>query len=204
VACRVALKPVRVELSVERELAPAPDGSPRRARLSAEFEATGAPDAYGPEAADVGAALVGLARRLEEGIERAEMKPPERPERSLAELVERYHPRQAELVQVLFEDGEITEKERALLAEHVATLPASSRRSSPERAPAAASNRGAVRAERGGEVPTGGGRPVPELLSTYRIHTLKEAGAVRARRQISYDEYMALRRHFSTDAATAG
>jgi hypothetical protein len=43
-------------------------------------------------------------------------------------------------------------------------------------------------------------RPVPELLRTFQIASLRQAGAVRARRQISFAEYMALKRHFeSTD-----
>jgi hypothetical protein len=43
---------------------------------------------------------------------------------------------------------------------------------------------------------------VPELLRTFQIETLRQAGAVRARRQISFEEYMALKRHF--EAASAG
>jgi hypothetical protein len=42
-------------------------------------------------------------------------------------------------------------------------------------------------------------RPVDELVRTYRIESIKQAGAVRARRQISYEEYMALKRHFQSE-----
>jgi hypothetical protein len=44
-------------------------------------------------------------------------------------------------------------------------------------------------------------RPTGQLLDQYRIESLKQAGAVRARRQISFEEYMALKRHFSAQAA---
>jgi hypothetical protein len=33
-------------------------------------------------------------------------------------------------------------------------------------------------------------------LRVYQINSLKQAGAVRARREISFSEYMALKRHF--------
>ena len=42
-------------------------------------------------------------------------------------------------------------------------------------------------------------RPISELLERYQITSLKQAGAVRARREISFEEYMALKRHFQRD-----
>ncbi len=48
-----------------------------------------------------------------------------------------------------------------------------------------------------------GARSVSELRRTYQIDTLKQAGAVRARRQISFAEYMALKRHFEAEASSA-
>jgi hypothetical protein len=44
---------------------------------------------------------------------------------------------------------------------------------------------------------------VEELLHTYQITSLRQAGAVRARRQISFDEYMSLKRHFAASEAGA-
>jgi hypothetical protein len=41
-------------------------------------------------------------------------------------------------------------------------------------------------------------RPVADLLREFGITSLKQAGAVRARRQISFAEYMALKRHFES------
>lgn len=122
---------------------------------------------------------------------------PSRPERGLAELVETYRPRQKELIDLLHEEGEITSGEHALLAAQFP--PAGTARATPPR-PAEPSPLPHLAAERAAPVPAERGlpaaRPVPELLRLYQITTLRQAGAVRARRQISFAEYMALKRHF--------
>jgi len=51
--------------------------------------------------------------------------------------------------------------------------------------------------------PDEGARTVAELLRLYRIDSLKQAGAVRARREISFAEYMALKRYFQEPGASA-
>lgn len=191
----MVLRRREVELTVERPLAGFPEGG--RVRLSARFEPTGE---AGPTPKELGEALDRLRADLD-----ALVGPPlaaagiARPDRELSELVNAYRPRQRELVDLLRDEGEITPVEHARLAEYLSTgTPASraepSARPSFEDQPIAAAP---VLAERGGE----GARPVPELLRTYQIETLKQAGAVRARRQISFSEYMALKRHFETPSS---
>ena len=119
-----------------------------------------------------------------------------RAERELAELVNAYRPRQRELVDLLRDEGEISPTEHARLVEYLVTSAATARpepspRPAYEDQPIAAAP---IFADRAGEA----ARPVPELLRTYRIESLRQAGAVRARRQISFSEYMALKRHFES------
>lgn len=115
-----------------------------------------------------------------------------RADRELSELIETYRPRQRELIDLLLEEGELTATEHARLREHLeATAEAGRGRATSgeppaPRAPAASP----------APAPAAGGRPVEELLRAYEITTLRQAGAVRARRQISYDEYMRLKAHF--------
>ncbi len=169
-------------------------------RLTARFEVgdAGSP----PTPAELAGALDALREDLD-----ALVGPPiaaapiARPDRELTELVETYRPRQRELVDLLLADGEITSAEHHRLREYLA-LP------SKEAPPADVAARPVpiltdapiaavpLAVER---TPTPG-RPVPELLATYQIASLRQAGAVRARRQISFGEYMALKRHFE-DAA---
>lgn len=193
----VALRRREVELTVERPLAPGPGAG--SVRLSARFEPSGE---SGPTPQELSEALDRLRADLD-----ALVGPPLaaagvlRPERDLVELVHAYRPRQRELVDLLRDEGEISLAEHTQLAEYLARGAAGVRSEPPSRPaffdqPIAAAP---ILAERGGE----GARPVPELLRTYRIETLKQAGAVRARRQISFAEYMALKRHFEPATSEA-
>lgn len=185
-----------IELSVKRPLGPnGPAGGV--ARLSTRFEV--AAEAEGPSPAELARALDELTRDLEGllGPSLAAL-PAQRADRDLKELVETYRPRQRELVDLLLDDGELTPGEHARL---LASLE-ETRRPSPPPVPSPAATTPVpseaslaavpIAAERG--LPAA--RPVPELLRTYQIASLKQAGAVRARRQISFAEYMALKRHF--------
>lgn len=187
----MSLRRREVELSVERPVAPDGGGV---VRLSARFEVTaGGAD---PTPAELSEALEHLRADLDAivGPSLAAM-PIGRPDRELDDLVGAYHPRQRELIDLLREEGEITPVEHARLAEYLAhaepprpSAPSRPSETPPPPAPIAAVPLAAIPAE--------AGRPVPELLRTYQISSLKQAGAVRARRQISFGEYMALKRHF--------
>lgn len=154
------------------------------------------PDGPSPELAELRAALDELLRELDGLVGPLPPAAPDaagRVDRSLAELVETYRPRQRELIDLLREEGELTAHEHELLATHLPASGAPSRAAPEDRAEQANPARSApVPVERG--LPAA--RPVPELLRTYQISSLRQAGAVRARRQISFAEYMALKRHF--------
>jgi hypothetical protein len=192
----VALRRREVELSVERPASSAPgDGS---VRISARFEVT---EESGPTPRELSDALDQLRADLD-----ALIGPPlaaaavGRPDREVPELVSAYRPRQRELVDLLRDEGEITSTEHARLVEYLAAAPTAGRPEPPPRPaledqPIAAAPIFAERA------PPPAPRPVPELLRTYQIESLKQAGAVRARRQISFSEYMALKRHFESTTA---
>ncbi len=182
------------ELSVERPLDPAnPIGGV--ARLTARFES--GPDGSPPSHRELAEALESLRNDLD-----ALLGPPlaavpaARPDRGLSELIETYRPRQRELVDALLDDGEITRGEHAVLVAHLATVRPAARAAPASAPPERTFDRPIaavpIAADRSPETP----RPVPELLRLYRIESLKQAGAVRARRQISFEEYMALKRHF--------
>jgi hypothetical protein len=206
-----------VELSVERPLE-----SDRPAagvvRLSARFE--GGDTGRGPSPAELAQELDALRADLDAlvGLPIAAV-PAARADRELTELVETYRPRQRELVDLLRDEGQLTPAEHARLAEYlalgggapkpaaaplvreserlIATVPIDREPSvaaRPEVPPASAPRSG----------PTPAARPVAELLKTYQISSLRQAGAVRARRQISFDEYMALKRHFEHDEEARG
>jgi hypothetical protein len=186
-------RPREVEITVERELVDAA-GVPRRWRLSARFPMSA--DGVEPTAAELAAAYRDLDQRLERARAEAGLRgPAARAERSLEELVETYRPRQAELVEMLLADGELTEHEAELLRSAVA--------GSRPRAPVPAAPSAPGSTEFLAAMPLANdrtpatARSVPELIATYQIGSLKQAGAVRARRQISYDEYMALKHHFA-------
>jgi hypothetical protein len=142
-----------------------------------------------------------------------------RGDRELSELIETYRPRQRELVDLLRDDGELTVGEHARLVDYLASTEAGQLRPA-ARPPEAETVRllATVPIDRPAptasarEVPTSPFapgkpvekvRPVPELLETYQITSLRQAGAVRARRQISFAEYMALKRHFEQAAPGA-
>ncbi len=198
-----ARRPREIELSVERELHDAA-GISRRVRLTARFpleEGTAA-----PEPGELSESLRDLDHRLERAGTAAGWRGAEpRSERSLEELVETYRPRQPELIELLLADGEISEPEAHLLRRSLGgdrpTAPVPSL--APAGPPPTSLAAMPLSNDRSPVLP----RPVPELLELYRIGTLKQAGAVRARRQISFDEYMALKRHFAVvdgGAAPAG
>jgi len=187
--------PVRrreIELSVERPLrGDNPSGGV--VRLAAKFE-VGA-DGSGPDHSELARALDDLQADLD-GIVGPLLAaaPIGRPDRDLTELVETYRPRQRELVDLLRDEGELTAGEHARLVEYLSAPPAPAEAPAPlpERraeTPIAAVPIVAARTEEPG-------RPVAELLRTYQISSLKQAGAVRGRREISFAEYMALKRHF--------
>lgn len=181
----MATRRTEYELAVEQELPAGPDGAPRRARFTARFHSD--PPDSPPDPAALAAALGELADQLARATEAARLARPHlenRPDRTLEELFGTYRPRQKELVELLHAEGELTDGEYTLLRDRLPEVAAgpASMRSGPETAPPASR-------------PTG--RSVEELLRTYQITSLRQAGAVRARRQISFDEYMSLKRHFA-------
>jgi hypothetical protein len=189
-----------IELSVERPLGPASTPG-ATVRLTARFDVG---DGAGPTHAELAAALEQLQADLEglvgspiaaAGIARGH--------RELSELIETYRPRQRELIDLLLADGEISGEEHRLLREY---LGGTSKESGPppagpvsvtvppaSEAPIAAMP---IAAERTSE-PV---RPVEELIERYEITSLRQAGAVRGKREISFAEYMALKRHFEQAA----
>jgi len=181
-----------IELSVERPLrADLPSGG--TVRLAARFELSA--DGTGPDHSELARALDDLQADLD-GIVGPLLAaaPVTRPDRDLTELVETYRPRQRELVDLLRDEGELTAGEHAHLVEYLGAPPAPAEPAvlPPERrfdAPLAAAPIVAGR-------PVEEARPVSELLRIYQITSLKQAGAVRGRREISFAEYMALKRHF--------
>jgi len=188
-----------VELSVERPLeGRGPPGAV--ARLSARFDVGS--DGGGPTSAELAKALEALVHDLDEVLGPSGA----RHDRTLEELVQTYRPRQRELVELLLADGEISEVEHARLAASVGgpAPPAATRPpgSAGELSPVGETPIAAVPLSAEPKLPPA--RPVPELLRVFQISTLRQAGAVRARRQISFAEYMALKRHFeSAGASTA-
>jgi hypothetical protein len=194
----VPLRRREVELSVDREIDP---GNPAAgtARVSARFEVDGAPAS--PTHAELAEAFERLKGELD-GLLGTPLAGAigTRPDRSLTELVETYRPRRRELIDALRDDGELTRGEHERLATYLtgigadtATVPPVPTSVEPafDRPIAAvpiAADRAPERA-----------RPVEDLLREYQIVSLKQAGAVRARREISFEEYMALKRHFQKE-----
>ncbi len=185
-----------VEITLERSVADPAGGAPLTVRVSATIgEGEGAP------AAAVSEEVARLRATLDQAVDtiRPGSSQPSRPDRLLEELIETYRPRQPELLDLLREEGELTATEYDLLRRHLATP-------SPARPPAGGvpiTERPIAAAplevDRAPVTP----RPVAELLRLYQISSLKQAGAVRARRQISFEEYMALKRHFQGPAPSA-
>ncbi len=192
-----------VEISVERELSGEDPDRPTRVRLSTTLE----PRADGPEitSEEIRSAVAKLRKDLDESV--GSSGGPARPDRALPELIQTYRPRQTELVELLHEEGELSDGEHALLRQYVeqsrgTAVPLPSPASSGEPAAASAAPvpppafRPLAAAPLAAESAPTTPRPVPELLARFQIGSLKQAGAVRARRQISFEEYMALKRHF--------
>jgi hypothetical protein len=187
--------PVRrreVELVVERPASG--DATGERVRLSARFEVESGSD--GPTPSELAKALDQLRADLDVLVgPPLAAAPALRPDRDLPELVDTYRPRQRELIDLLREEGELTAGEHARLAEYLTVLrrvaPAPTPMPVPSDTPLAAAP---ILADRAPDR----ARPVPELLRAYQIETLRQAGAVRARRQISFEEYMSLKRHFES------
>ncbi len=201
-----------VELSVERPLGT--DRPQGVVRLSARFE-TG-DDGGAPKPEELARELDRLTADLD-----ALTGPPiaaapiTRADRDLSELVGTYRPRQRELIDLLRADGDLTPTEHALLIQYLAAAPEHAEREA-EATPTRETERliATVPIDRptGSPLPRAAAgapatppkslesaRPVAELLETYRISSLRQAGAVRARRQISFAEYMALKRHFEEE-----
>ncbi|NNN18216.1 MAG: hypothetical protein HKL79_07645 [Thermoplasmata archaeon] len=179
----MALRRREIELSVEQPLGPPADGT---VRLSVRFEL--GPQESTSEPEDLATALAELREELAELVGSPGAATHE--DRDLAELVETYRPRQPELLELLRGEGDLSPREYELLKAHLAAAPpgaalADSRPAGPT-VPAIPAT------------PVGPATPrdVPDLLREYHIESLRQAGAVRARRQISFEEYMALKRHF--------
>jgi hypothetical protein len=189
--------PTEVEVSLEQELGGAAGRPPRRLRVSARY----VPAATSSDGS--GERLPDLVRRLREELDQLGAEEgggaADRPDRTLDELIGTYRPRQAELVELLRSEGEITAGEydslRAYLQGPV-LLPASTRLPGEPTGEPPVTQRPIAAAPLAQDRTPTTPRPVDQLLSTYRIESVKQAGAVRARRQISYEEYMSLRRHF--------
>jgi len=197
----VPSRPQEIELSVERPLGPdGPAGGV--ARLTVRF-APG-PDGEGPAPSELAEALDRLKADLEAVVGLPLAGAPIRTsDRDLDELVVTYRPRQRELVDLLREEGQLTPGEHARLLEYLSgppwapapappEPPAPAPRAPVERPPPPPIAAVPIVAERTPDV----GRPVADLLREYDISSLRQAGAVRARREISFGEYMALKRHF--------
>ena len=169
--------PVTLTLSVE-----VPDGErpPRRLAVSTTLKPQGE-TAAPPEVRE---ALERLKGWLDEG-ERLLLGAGAgaKPDRSLEELVETYHPRDARLLDSLLWDGEISPTEHDLL---LTTL----RPVEPPKVPAPAGLQGS---DRSGGAP----RPPEGLVAELGLKDLKDANRARFRRLISYDEWVALKAYFA-------
>jgi hypothetical protein len=195
-----------VELSIEREVLDA-SGVPRRLRLSARFLLEDG--ATAPTPAELARALRDLDRELDGARAEAGFRGPvPRAERSRTELLETYRPRQPQLIDALLADGEVTEHEaeilRAALPASAASRPPAERETAPAKPAIPETDRPLAAMPLSVDRTPTVARPVAELLATFQIGSLKQAGAIRARRQISYDEYMALKRHFAASEPSTG
>lgn len=184
---------------MERSVPLEAGGPPITIRLSADLP--GPEDSGASEAREREGLLSTLLAELDELIRSTPglTLPPARAERSTLELIQAYHPRQTELVDLLAQEGELSGAEAERLREYLRQMP---RPGTEERASAGTEARQPIAAAplANDRTPTSP-RPVGELLDRYEIKNLKQAGAVRARRQISFEEYMALKRHFAQGEA---
>ncbi|MFZ0700190.1 MAG: hypothetical protein WAN74_08425 [Thermoplasmata archaeon] len=187
----MALKRREIELSVERPLGPHVDGT---LRLSARFEV--GPEETAPDPEELATALGRLREELAELV--GSPAAATHADRDLVELVETYRPRQPELLELLREEGELSPREYELLRAHLTATPPK------PAAPTVIGSRPmgpAPSATPATPVGPATPRAVPDLVREYHIESLRQAGAVRARRQISFEEYMALKRHFEEPPA---
>lgn len=185
-----------IELTLERTLPDPNGGAPVVLRVSTRWEP---PDG----GSDAGRLLADEIRSLRAELDAAVAAvvpggaPLTRPDRTLEELVGTYRPRQPELLDLLKDEGELSGREYELLRSHLVVpethRPAPAGVPITERPIAAAP----LETDRSPSTP----RPVEELLRAFQIASLKQAGAVRARRQISFEEYMSLKRHFASAPA---
>jgi hypothetical protein len=185
----VSLRRTEIELTVERALPFDPTGPARVARMATRYALP--PDASAPTDAELAEAFAELVAQLDRAVALLPQSRA-RPDRELSELIDTYRPRQPELIDLLREEGELTTPEYELLKAHLLTTPREGSVAAPPLARAPISAR-PLSNDRTTAMP----RAVSALLTEYQITSLKQAGAVRARRQISYDEYMALKRHFT-------
>lgn len=164
-------------------------------RLSARFDVGS--DGRGPTPPELAEALDGLKADLDAlvGVPLAAI-PAARPDRPLDELVQTYRPRQRELIDLLRDEHELTDGEHARLVGYLSGGADAPRAASPAPPPERYVDRPIAAAPIGVERPSEPTRPVADLLREYQIGSLRQAGAVRGRREISFAEYMALKRHF--------
>ncbi len=197
----VPRRPREIELSVERPLGP--EGSSGGvARLTARFEL--GPDGEAPGPSELAKTLEDLKADLDALVgPPIALAPVARPDRELKELVNAYRPRQRELVDLLRDEGEITPGEHAVLVQHLsATAEATTGPRSTAPPPERLSDRTIAAMPIAADRSPGTARSVSEILERYQISSLRQAGAVRARRQISFAEYMALKRYFQEREST--
>ncbi|MGI0132649.1 MAG: hypothetical protein ACREDK_06115 [Thermoplasmata archaeon] len=203
----MSLRRVALELAIEREVGGADGQTPMRVRLTSRFEVDAVDGAVRPD--EIAEALRQLLEEADRsiGTPDAAKVAPSRPDRPIAELVETYRPRQVELIDLLAEEGEVTPGEASALRAHlVLSRSATGVQPPPHReaepAPLPAEVEPPVQDRPLAALPLVNDRtpteprPIDRLIREYRIESLKQAGAVRARREISYEEYMALKRHF--------
>ncbi len=174
-----------VTLTLEVEL-PGEEGHPPR-RLSLS---TSLPPPAGNE--DRQTEVREAVERLREYLRTAEgvLLPPgagPRADRTLEELLETYHPRDAKLLETLLWDGELTPGEHQLLSGALAAVSEGA-----GAAPGAPSR---------GKLPASP-RPPDVLVRELGLQDLKDANRARFRRLISYDEWTSLKRHFEPAASS--
>jgi len=185
-----------LELTLERVVVDPHGGAPITVRVTARIEP--GPSGSTPPGGSLSEELARLREELDAAV--ATIAPgasPSRADRPLEELVEAYRPRQPELLELLRDEGELTLGEYETLRRHLdapapvrpppAGIPITER-------PIAAAP---LETDRAPSMP----RAVDDLIRQFQIASLKQAGAVRARRQISFEEYMALKRHFAAQPA---
>ena len=188
------------DLSIERVVLVGPGAEPATIRFTARFaEGTDVPDPT-EVASTIRTLIDQMVRALPPDLPSAPALP--RPERGIQELLETYRPRQPELVDLLRDEGQLSAGEYAQLKRHLSAtptpaLPAGSAPHAGDSGEPPLVERPLAAAPLAHDRTPATPRPVAQLLELYRIESVKQAGAVRARRQISYDEYMAIKAHFA-------